>query len=229
MSDLIIGDIGNVSPPAGNGLTLEELRRRVFAVVRDKSKRFITNDNVDDWINEAQQDLAIRQRVLPHVATDTFVGSSISLPTQAFEVLSLAIPADGERSADYVGDDDFNLYQRSGGSWPYSMFRVTGNEIEVYPSVDSVTTYSLHYLKAPAPLTELEHVSELPTELHPKLVRYAQAQACWMEREYAQGDRYWEMYQNGLSAHPQGRTRATPVPLSIVPEANYFESSSYFD
>ena len=211
MSEIVIGDIGSVSTPGSHGLSLEELRDRVFAVLRDQSRKFIGEPAVDAWLNEAQLDLAHRQRVLRREYAGTYVGSTIVLPKGAFEILEIEVP-DGTEIVSHHSHDD-----------------VFGSHIEVYPEASSDTSYVLTYLKEPTPLTQPDHVSELPPELHPKMVKYAQAQACYKEREYQQGDRYLQMYEDGLSPHPQGRGRAIPVPVSVELEGNYFDSSCYLD
>lgn len=193
-------------------LTLQEIQARVNTVIRDPSKVFVTDENVKDWVNEAQLELAARFRSFIAESTGTVgVDGDVDLPADFLEVrrlhLGTVVPFD---RVEMVTDDVFNDQVDNTTTPSHSVGRIApGNlAIEIYPVPGSGVAFTLRYYQAPDDLAASGDISLLPAILHTKLVRYAQAQACIKIREFDQAAAYEGLYQEGLPP-PPGAVRPT--------------------
>ena len=207
-------------------MTLTELLARVRQEVRDDAKEMFTDDQVTDYINEAQEDLANRQLVLTKTTASTTSDSTIPLPSDFIRPRSLRLGTTGDDDVEFVDDDVFWTWYDAGADPGHTIAVVHGSDIEVYPSISTSTAYSLRYFYRPADLSGANS-SDLPVELHPKLIYFAIARCYMKSREFNAADRFMQMYEVGLRAHPQGRDRVNPGPITIHPAPSYWESSDY--
>ncbi len=195
---------------------------RVTAPLRDPNNSFVTTGMITDWLNDAQIDLASRLRIMRNTATGVSAGNTIALPADFIEALDLELD-DG--STDQVPDDYYESWERSDAEYPIrSVWRIKGSTIEIYPTPEAGTAYVLSYVSLPTNLEEgVQETSDLPVELHPRMVKYALAQAKWLMNEEGMGDRAMAEYENGLPAHPLGRPRNFAGPPTLRREPSNWD------
>lgn len=210
-----------------------EMQERVRSVVRDTQGAFITDDDVEDWLNEGQQELAHRLGILQKEVTNLtagaaqITGGSLALPSDLVDVISLALDAATGEVA-ITDEGTFSSYVNAGATAPVTLGRIFNRAIELYPAPSDGATYTFRYVRdLPNVSTATEETEGgLPSELHGRMVHYARAQAMWKLKEMSRGRVYWELYAEGLPPHPLGRSRNTPT-LDVSPDPNYFESAEY--
>lgn len=211
-------------------LTLQEIQARVNTVIRDPAKGFVTDENVKDWVNEAQLQLAARFRSFITEATGSVVSDwYVTLPADFLEVRRLAInpPAPMDR-VEMVSDDVFEDQIDNATTPAHPIGRLSptlGNSIEIYPPPGTGVQFILRYYSAPDDMTASGDVSLLPVVLHPKLVQYAQAQACVKMREFDQGATYMAMYEQGLPPMPGAVQKAQSVPRTMHFQRGPFDTA----
>jgi len=210
-------------------LTLQEIQARVNTVIRDPSKVFVTDENVKDWVNEAQLELAARFRSFTAESTGT-VGADgdVDLPADFLEVrrLRLGAAAPFDR-VEMVSDDVFNDQIDNAGVPPHSIGRLApGNAaIEIFPVPGTSVAFALRYYQAPDDLVDPTDLSLLPAVLHTKLVRYAQAQACIKIREFDQAAAYEALFQQGLPPPPGAVRPGQSVPRTMHYQRGPFDTA----
>lgn len=207
--------------------TLAQIVERVRAEVRDASGRFIDDDDVKRWANQAQDDLAARQFVLSKTVADVTADTTIAQPADYLHVRSLRLGTDLDDDVLFVDDDTFFSWTDSGESPGFTMAREHAAEIELYPAPAVGTAYSLAYFYTPAALDADDDVSGIPRDLRDKVVLFCIARAQMKLREWSAADRFMQMYEKGLRPHPNGTDRNQPS-LSVVPiQDGYFDSLEY--
>ncbi len=208
--------------------TLEQIRNRVYSVIRDSDKAFVIPESVDDWVNEACLDVAIRLQLTKQQTTGTTSATgTIALPADFVKSLTLTAllsSSDAEQTRiEFVDDDIYDSWRLAEATPPAGAFgRIFGSNIETYPNVVSMA-YTLRYLYAPATLDSNADVPDLPVEQHIRLVNYARAHAKYQEGELDEGDRYMGLYQAGLPAPPSSYSRQHPGPFSLTPAPSYWD------
>lgn len=216
-------------------LTLAEIQARVNTVVRDPSKVFVTDENVKDWVNEAQLDLASRLRVFIVENTGTVGGDAdIDLPADFLEVRRLRLGSGAPfNRVEMVSDDVFDSFVDRGATPKHTIGRfhaayisqASPGAIDLHPAPSSGTAYELRYYRSPDLLTGAGDISPLPAVLHVRLVRYAQAQACIKIREIEQAASYMGLYEQGLPPSPGSVDPHYSVPKQMHYERGPFDHS----
>lgn len=203
-------------------MNLTELRSRVRTVVEDSSGAYVTEGEIDDWLNEAQLDLAARLKLLQAELSSTMgaagtsvANGTIDLPSGFVSAISLRFSTS---DVEFVDDDYFWGASDESGSLSNPIARVFNDKIEIYPAAESGTAFKLRYTKKPTDLSAGADIPALPEELHKKMVRYAQAHARLKEGYEGQHDRYMAMYEQGLPPlNPRSRTIPGPMVMTMAP------------
>lgn len=189
-------------------------RDQVRTVVRDAQGDFITDDDIDVWLNEAQRDIANRVKGLQKLATATVAaGSVIPLPADLVKVHSLRLTGQ-TWPAQFTDDATWASWSDTGGNPNVTLYRIFGDSIYLFPDATG-STYTLEYSYEPADLVDTDDESLLPKNLHSKMVNYARAQALLKAGDTSLADRYLVMFEEGLPAVTIGRERRVPGPLSM--------------
>lgn len=197
-----------------------ELITRARTFVRDEGASFIDDDDLGNWINEAQTDLAARTEVLDHEVTGT-TSDNIAFPTPdmvTFRSLRL-----GTDDVEFVSDDDFNIIKDLGVTSPNTIARVFDDVIELYPTPEADTEYTLRYSQIPYGLVQPNDLHSLPLQMERKLIEYAVAQAKYKDGDPGDGDRWLARYEQGLPPVSTGRERQQTGPLSFARRPNAWD------
>lgn len=210
-------------------MNLGALKQRVRAVLRDDDWAFVKEQEVEDWLNEAALDIAVRLGLFRKQRTQAdaviLAGGLIALPADLYEIKTLRLGTD---DVEFTNDEVFNSWKDATLTPDQKLGRVFGANIELYPAPATTAAYELRYVATPTLMDTPEDEPDSPTQaipehLHPKLVRYAQAHALIKEREVEQGETYLAMYEQGLPPPPLGRVRIHPGPLRLSPVPSIFE------
>lgn len=205
-------------------MNFEDMQNRVYAVLRDDQREFIHDEEVEVWLNEAQEELAHRLKIL-QTETTGVVGASqkISVPSNFIDAVSLHIGSDNQR-VQWVDADYFDRFLDDASTPINAIGRIFGSSIEVRPKPAVGAAYTLRYIKSPAAIDSITNtVSELPVELHIKMVNYARYQAKLKESELGDADRYRQEFELGLPPHSLGQARLNPGPVSLRYAAGPFD------
>lgn len=205
-----------------------ELREKVFTVVRDSSRNFVTEADVDLWLGEGMDDLSSRLHLSQNTKTDSdsaISGNTIAIPTDFVDLIWLKVDRSGSDN-DYVlpvDEELFNYYEESGADLSVTIARSFDGSFELYPT-PSGTDYTLRYWSSTS--TDL---TAFTGTLRTRMVNYARAHAKYKEGEFTAGDRYLELYERGLPAPSDAGRNRPLLPATIRPEFGWFDSSAYRD
>lgn len=199
-------------------MRLEALKRRVYAALRDSEKAFIDDQYVEDWLNDAYLDLCARLRKPEATATGTTdANGEITLPTDFIEPKRLFV---GGTRITWTDPDVYTSYSYPGADPGVTIYRIWDDTIETYPAQAS-TAYVLEYTAKPTIMEDNgDSPSDLPEELHIRLVYYAQAQAKYVEAEITEGNLLMAQYERGLSDLPRAGQRSVGGPIALIPDRN---------
>lgn len=202
-------------------MRLEALKRRVYAALRDSEKVFIEDQHVEDWLNDAYLDLCARLRRPEATATGTTdANGEITLPTDFVEPRRLFV--DGSKVT-WVDPDVYTSYSYTGDDPGQNIFRIWDDTIETYPAQASLA-YVLEYTAKPTPMSDTgDEPTDLPEELHVRLVFYAQAQAKYVEGEITEANLYMAQYERGLPDLPRAAWRNVSGFVTLIPTPNIVE------
>lgn len=199
--------------------TLEDMRQRVYNLLRDSERNFISPDMIAAWLNMAQADICLRTRTMTNATTGSGATTAISLPTDFIAGQSLTLTnTEGTARVEFTSEDIFDSYQDANVVPPHTLARVWQGNIELFPTPIAGTTYSLRYAYIPADLANPDDVCTLPMGLQLKMVSYAVAQAKYAEAEIDEADRYMAEYERELPAPNIGKEKYVVGPISLVPE-----------
>lgn len=202
------------------------LRTRVYAAVRDSLKEFVTEDQVDQWIQDAIDDICRRLRIRQEETTGTTSGATITLPSDHVDTIWLHI--DSDQSYDpyvqWVDNDVWNYHQANETTNVY-LGRVHDNAVELTPTPTDGLDYTLRYVQEgpEAAVTDLENVHLK------KIVLYAQAEAKYKEGESAAGDKYMARYEQGLPPVDLTSSNRVPGPMTLHMPGGYFDGDEYLN
>ena len=194
-------------------MNLQTMKDRVYAVLQDTNRLYITDDEVEAWLNDAQMELVARLGEINSVeASGTVAVEDLPIPAGLIEIKQLEL--DGA-PCQAVPSSEFEYWLDNAGSPPLTLFRVFGANIELYPAPTTSTAYRLRYTKEPTVLVNDGDTPEVPGHLHMKLVYWARAQARWKEGEAGLGDRDMAFFEDGLPSSAAGMARGRPGPISF--------------
>lgn len=186
------------------------MRNRVYEFARDYSQEFVEPGHVTNWLNAGARILAERTDTLRGEASGAVVGGNIPLPARFLKLQSLWL--DGE-----LIDPTTPKYFDEGGR-----FRVFGSNIVLKNVADGVS-YTIQYFRHPVDMVADLDVSELPIDLHEKVVFYAISQALFKEREDALAAHYYDRFEEGLPPVTNAMFRDRPGPLDLNYDAGPFD------
>lgn len=201
-----------------------EIRERVFTVVRDSSRTLVTETDVDLWMGEAIEDLTTRLHLGQEEKTGTTSGNTIDIPDDYVDLIWLKVTRSGSDN-DYVlwrDDDIYNSYAESGAAMGSTIGRVFNGNFEMYPTPDTGTAYTLRYWASSS-----SSLANVRGSLRTRIVNYSRAHAKYKEGDMGAGDRYMELYERNLPAPDNMGPNRLPGPYSIRPEGNWFTSGAY--
>lgn len=204
-------------------LALSELRDRVYALCMDSARTYIDPSEVDDWLNEAYIDVAVRLKLIKGTASGTTsAGGLITLPADSSELIALRLPNLPD-DIEFVDNKTF-LETKDTNAYVFpTQGRVFNGQIELIPAPSTGTAYELKYVKVPTALSADEDVTLLPREVDQRLVWYALAFAKLKEGEMGQHDRFFNMYEMGLPPSPLGLWKDRPGPMTLVPDDDHWD------
>ena len=201
-------------------MTFEEMQYRAFSVLRDDNKRFITDDDVESWLNEAQELIAQRIEFPGEEVDIAAADGKIALPSDFLRLETLFV---GEMSIKFVDNVLFDQYRVS-GNYPYrALGRLFDDYIELIPEPTDGELVTMRYIRRPVRLSASQSTCELPQELHYNMVDYARAQGKYKEEELESGDRYMNRFERGLPLPSSAASRRYPGPLQARYEAGPFD------
>ena len=206
-------------------MNLGDLKRRAYSQLRDTSKAFVADSEMEDWLNDGYIDLSARLQLLQKEKSTTTAAATIPLPPtvsdpEPVQVLSLRF---GDDDVEWVDDDTFNAWKDSDATPPHTLGRVWNSAIELYPVPSIGTAYVLRYSYLPAVMEDVGDEPALPVHLHVKLVYYALAQAKLKYGELDEADRFLVMYEQNLPPPIRGLITLRPAPLSLIPVGGVFD------
>lgn len=202
-----------------------ELREKVYTVTRDSGRDFITEDDVDLWIQEAMDDLSSRLHLVQGSTSSTTSGNTIAIPDDYVALIWLEITKSGAGN-DYVHwvDEDVWNYHSEVGADPGVWYgRPFNGNFEIYPTPDTGTAYEMRFWKS----TD-SSLTEFTGTLKTRIVNYARAHAKYKEGEFQAGDRYMGLYEEGLPSRNDRGRHHHPGPLTIVPLGGPFDDTEMY-
>ena len=181
----------------------------VYEQLRDAPREFVTPEGVVSWLNEAQRDLAARLPILQKQTNVVVTGNAAPLPD---DLLKLRRARHGTEDIEFeLTDEDFWDAKDNNTMPDPRVGRIFAGSLELHPGLVDGSILTLRYTFLPAELTtvNLNGVPVLPEHLHDKMVKFAQAEALYKEREDALADRKKAEYEADLPARDLGLGRVT--------------------
>ncbi len=204
--------------------TVTLLTAKVRRPLRDGNADFITDAEILEYLNEAQLDIAMRTLAIQAETTGTFSTYQVALPATYISFVSLRVGAEIE-DAEWVDNETFDSWKRSGGTPPRSMARIFASNVEVYPTPSVGTAYTFRYARTPTALASGSDVPEVAEywQVH-NMVRYAQAHCKLKDGETGEFEAYMGMFNEGLPETKGPTTKFKPGPISIRFEPGPFDT-----
>ena len=208
--------------------TLGEMLDRVRTVLRDSGPNaYVSDDDLIAWVNEAQDDLALRLELLEHTKTGTTSGNTLAVPAAStdprlIEIVTLDLGT--EDHVRFVAIDEFEVQEDAETTPSPTIAHLYNATVTFYPTPTTGTAYTLRYLALPSLLISTDDVWQLPRWTERKGIAYAQWQAKLKDEQPAIADRYLDVYEDGLPAVPTGKAAKYPGPLRIQVRGNIFDA-----
>lgn len=201
-------------------MTFEEMQYLVHTVTRDYSKEFITDDDVEVWLNQGARKVAERTKVLTKTLLSTdagaaqFTGGRLLLEPDVLDIKNLRLGDYDDIDFDVLEDDWWAA--KDNGSIPIPAWgRVWAGYVEVFPEPEDSVEYQMRYVAAPDVMVEPNDICELPVALHDKVVFWAKAEAYYKLRETTEGDREFARFEIDLPPEDISKYRNQPRPITI--------------
>lgn len=200
--------------------SMTELREKVFSVVQDSARNYITEGDVDQWLLEGIEDLTSRLHIIQDSETGTTTDNTLTIPANFSEPIWLKITNSGSDDdfVQWVDEDQWNSYQEQGASPFRRMARVFNGQIEIYPTPDSGTAYELRYWAIGSDLTGLNVTHRQ------RIVYYASARARLKEHDSGDYQEYMSLYERGLPAPNDFSSNSPVMPDAVSMEAGPFDT-----
>jgi hypothetical protein len=192
------------SPTLGpQGLTAAEFISRVRRGLRDDavadSDRFISDDEILQWVNEGLLDVSDRTHAVRNTAVGTTDGTPyLPLPVDYLGMNEVYIGGVPWNKAD--DNEEWNDWAYSNSEPTQGLWRIVENTVQVFPLPASGTPWTVYYTAQPITFggPDGTDLSNVPVSLQSKVIQYARAFAHWRLRDYYDGDRYMSLYESGL-------------------------------
>jgi hypothetical protein len=204
--------------------TAQDLIDRATTFGRDSGGHFLTPQDYLDWCNEAQTDLVARLELFEQEATALTDGTNaISFPVdpELIEIQELLL--DDTDRVEFIGSSLWNQLTDAGTTTVHTLARVYDEHIEFYPTPETGVTVTIRYKRLPTVLTAGESDIEVPRQLERKVVEYMKAQARFKDGDFAAGNNWLGLYEQGLPHVSDGRERFFTKPISIGRAPNTFD------
>lgn len=201
--------------------TLAELTARVRSMLPDADGDFVTDSDIENFINEAYLDIADRIDGVEQEFTGTVSGNTITLPpsgaTSIKRVESLRID---DEEVVFVDDATFNSYLDADVDPDFTIARVFDQTVELLPDADG--DYVLRCVIIPAAMTASD-TQELPVWCERKLVDFGCYRGLVKMDEMRRAESFIATYEQGLPAPTIGKDRGIPGPLTLAPMIGTFD------
>lgn len=221
----------------GVGVTQSEITRRVRAKLSEAGARYFTEQNVLDWINEAQ-DVISSDAPYAVVATWHTVTQrnkpSYLLPTEAVEPTGALLRVSGPRTyrLSFITPDVDN--DTRGVSWgpgqPETVsyhLDAEGIAVDLWPAPNGAYDLYVEAFQRPLVLTEATDRTDIPAYLVSTVVKYAVAQAKYKDEEMQQYAAMMQDFQKDLDRLAERRLETQADQHPTVRAYNFMTQGSF--
>jgi hypothetical protein len=190
-------------------MTLTQMRSDVRSLIAETSTTYITNSEVDNWINQGMYEVSL-------MVCDDLLWELQTSGTQAIAVgdTTYTIPTDMVRiTSAYNGsyeyticsptealafrlDDDF-----TGGDTTRPYLWIDANQINIYPTPTATGTLTVFYIKRPATLSSTSAECSLNKMLHHLIVYYAVAKCALKIRAFDVTQQYMKLFYDTIQIY----------------------------
>jgi hypothetical protein len=193
-------------------MDLQTMESQVYNVLRDTARSYFDKEEVDQWLNDAQLDLATRLELLQYEWTGTTTTYQVALPTSP-ALVHLSRLRVGGYAVTFVDDDVWwEVSDAASGDATAPIARIFNGNFEIAPTPSSGTAYVVRGSREPTALSAPNDTSALPAQLHPKMVKCAQYQALLKDGS-PRWEEYMQEYERSLPSPPTGIVKLIPGPL----------------
>lgn len=201
-------------------MLVSDVATRVKRQFGDEAGLQISDADIIRWCNDAQQEVALQNRLLQTVANqNTAVGTQeYTLPA---DLLALrGVRYDKLRLTLLTMDDIDNVVQdRTEDQATPQYYWTYGSSISLWPVPDEIKSITVYYTATPTTLTIVGDALSLPTQYNNRVIEYCVAQA-------AELDDNLEHYQLKMSQFQSG-IDSTKNALEQVENEDIYPSISY--
>ena len=206
--------------------TAQDLIDRTMYPMRDPSGILLTDDELIAYLNDAQNDLAARQRILLKTDDLTSTGGAIAFGA---DLLSLR----------WVKDEDGNEVEWTNATQFFEEVRadaqsgsdtendkigaVYNDTIYLQPAPADGTSFEVGYIAAPVQIDDPADTFGLPIIWEKKVVAYMRAQAYRRLGELALSDREMADYEQGLRPSEAAADRTIPGKIEMTQALGPFD------
>lgn len=179
-----------------------DISRRVKREYGDSAGSQIVDQDIIDWINDGQEDIARATDCLVGLTLTTLSANTreINLPTNAYKVLRISVDENK-----LLPTSIQKLNQRySGGDWtilegdPYEYY-VDADKVYFFPMPTRDLSVSVETVNLPTEITNLSQTPQIPKYFHRTLVDWCLAHASSFDGDVVRYDRFMGRYQERLA------------------------------
>lgn len=179
--------------------TAQQIIDRALRPMRDPDQEFFLPDEMYEYLNEAQRDVAVRQSLF---VTEELVavnnGAITSSDPDNVAGWKWVRDSSGHELS-WIDPSLFFRYQESDYADDTIPFVTpVEGELRILPVPDNGVQYTLGYVRMPADVDDSADAVEVPPMYHDKLVAYLRAQCYYRLDNETMGDRELTRYNMGL-------------------------------
>jgi len=204
-------------------LTLGQMRDRVRRPLRDTG-RFISDAEIDEWLNEVQVDIAARTLCIQREATGTTTTYQLTLPADYIDESSFYLGTETD-PVQWISNEDWDSWSKNSVTPPVTVGRIFAVKMEFYPAPASGTAYVHRYFATPAILNDDSDVPEVLATFQFNMIRYAIAQAKAKDGEMGEFESGMQQFEKGLPDTKGPTTNFKPGPITVGFEPGPFDTA----
>lgn len=214
-----------------SSMKVSDVERYLKRTFGDESQVQLTDEDIYRWINAAQREILVTNKILKKLASTNLVAGTSEYQFPSLDILEVqAIHVDGtkmqfysfQEAEDYIIEND---PQRSATGSPSLWYEWAG-VFYLYPTPSSDITdgIKIYYVDAPSKVSSLTDELSVPDSFFNRVVEYCLGQAYEMDENTSDSQYKMAQFAQGLDtmANQEVMTHADSYPrITVLPEDDW--------
>jgi hypothetical protein len=199
--------------------TAGEAMQAVKRAFGDESGVQLEDTDLIGWINDAQDEIVKRNRVLKATSTTNSVAGQAAYTFPSMDILQIeSIHYDGRllRNLSFVEAERFLIDPTntdSGEPWLWYEWEGT---FTMFPTPPTVKEIKVYYTKVPTPVVDLSSVLSVPDKYYQYVLQYVLQQAYEMDEDLQASQMKGQQFTEGLAVLNEEERTAQNMTYSVI-------------